>query len=52
MSVRTATRRIRVAIVEDDDELRTNLAEFLRRCSDLELVGALSDAETALTRLR
>jgi DNA-binding NarL/FixJ family response regulator len=51
MSARAATARIRVAIVEDDDELRQNLAEFLWRGADLEVAGAFGDAETALEKL-
>ena len=51
MSVRTGTARIKVALVEDDDELRANLGNYLSRFPDFMLVGAFADGETALAEL-
>lgn len=39
---------IKVAIVEDDEGIRTSLAALIRRAADLELTGHYPDAETAL----
>ena len=48
MSSRSSKPRIRVAVVEDDEGLRTDLSDFIGRVSDLQLVGAWVDAETAI----
>lgn len=42
---------IKVALVEDDHELRASLASYLRRFRDCQVVAELPDAETALSRL-
>ena len=45
------TRPIAVAIVDDDNETRSNLAEFIERFTEFKLAGSFSDAETALSAL-
>ena len=51
MIARTGTARIKVAIVEDDDELRANLSEYVGRFPDFKLVAAFADGEAALADL-
>jgi DNA-binding NarL/FixJ family response regulator len=45
------TMPIRVAIVEDDDGIRTSLATLIRRASTLRLAGDYADAESALREI-
>jgi DNA-binding NarL/FixJ family response regulator len=42
---------IKVAIVDDDDGIRTSLATLIRRASSLRLVGDYADAEAALKEI-
>ena len=42
---------IKVAIVDDDDGIRTSLATLIRRAPALRLVGDYEDAETALKEI-
>ena len=42
---------IKVAIVDDDEGIRTSLAALTRRASDMKLVGEYPDAETALKEI-
>ncbi len=51
MSTRQATTPIRIAILEDDDELRAELAGYLQRFPDCQVVAQLADGETALVKL-
>jgi DNA-binding NarL/FixJ family response regulator len=51
MSARHDTIPIKVALVEDDDELRANLAGYLQRFPDCQVVAELADGETALAKL-
>ncbi|MDB6017175.1 MAG: Two component transcriptional regulator, LuxR family [Pedosphaera sp.] len=43
--------QIKVAIVEDDEGIRTSLAALLRRAPSFRLVGDYADAETALKEI-
>lgn len=45
------TARIRVAIVEDNEEIRTNLSQRISGSSFLQLAGKCADAEAALAEL-
>ena len=45
------TAPIRVAIVEDDEELRANVGDFLSRFPEFQVVSAHGDAESALAEL-
>jgi DNA-binding NarL/FixJ family response regulator len=51
MSARTNAAPIKVAIVEDDDELRANLTDYVGRFPDFKLAAAYADAEAALEDL-
>ena len=51
MSTRQTTAPIRIALVEDDQELRTNLADYLQRFPDCQVVAQLADGETAMAKL-
>jgi len=42
---------IKVAIVEDDEDIRASLATLIRRAPDLKLTGEYPDAETALKEI-
>src|ERR1700722_13820550 len=42
---------IKIAIVDDDEEIRTSLAALIRRAPDLRLMGDYADAETALKEI-
>ena len=42
---------IKVAIVDDDEGIRTSLAALIRRAPDLRLVGDYANAETALQEI-
>ena len=46
-----STCTITVAIVDDDNETRSNLAEFIERFTEFKLAGSFTDAETALATL-
>ena len=43
--------QIKVAIVDDDDEIRTSLATLIRRAATLKLTGDYADAETAMKEI-
>jgi DNA-binding NarL/FixJ family response regulator len=43
--------QIKVAIVDDDDGIRTSLAALIRRAEALKLTGDYADAETALKEI-
>ena len=43
--------QIKVAIVDDDEGIRTSLAALIRRASALKLAGDYPDAETALKEI-
>ena len=43
--------QIKVAIVEDDEGIRTSLVTLIRRASSLKLTGDYGDAETALKEI-
>jgi DNA-binding NarL/FixJ family response regulator len=47
----TEPMTIRVAIVEDDEEIRANLTERIGNTSSLRLAGSYPDAESALAEL-
>src|SRR5665213_1081080 len=47
----TANDLIKVAMVEDDDEIRLNLTDSIRAEAGFQLVGAYRDAESALKAL-
>ena len=51
MSARTGAAQIKVAVVEDDDELRTNLSDYIGRFPDFKLVAAYADGEAAVAGL-
>jgi len=42
---------IKIAIVDDDEGIRTSLAALIRRAPDLRLAGDYADAETALKEI-
>jgi DNA-binding NarL/FixJ family response regulator len=42
---------IKVALVEDDEGIRTSLATLIRRAADLRLAGDYPDAETAMKEI-
>jgi DNA-binding NarL/FixJ family response regulator len=44
-------KAIQVAIVEDDEEIRANLAHVFRRSPEFRLVGTYADAEAAMLEL-
>src|SRR5271166_4131186 len=43
--------QIKVAIVDDDEGIRTSLASLIRRASTLRLIGDYANAETALKEI-
>ena len=43
--------QIKVAIVDDDEDIRTSLAALIRRAPDLKLAGDYPNAETALQEI-
>ena len=43
--------QIRVAIVEDDEGIRTSLAALIRRAPSLKFAGDYADAETAVKEI-
>ena len=43
--------QIKVAIVDDDEGIRSSLATLIRRAPDLKLVGDYADGETALKQI-
>jgi DNA-binding NarL/FixJ family response regulator len=45
------TMQIKVAIVDDDEGIRSSLAALIRRSSDFKLTGEYPDAETALKEI-
>src|SRR5437016_12418633 len=45
------TMPIKVAVVDDDEGIRTSLAAMIRRASNLRLTGDYPDAETALKEI-
>jgi DNA-binding NarL/FixJ family response regulator len=51
MTAQTNAGPIRVAIVEDDDELRANLTDYIGRFPDFKLVSAYADGEAAVADL-
>jgi len=51
MSAQQPTAPIKVALVEDDDELRAQLALYLKRFPDCKLLADFADGETALAAL-
>ena len=51
MTARTNAPPIKVAIVEDDDELRANLTDYIGRFQDFKLVAGYADGETAMADL-
>src|ERR1022692_2356678 len=50
-SMSVEKKAIQVAIVEDDEEIRANLAHVFRRSPDFRLVGIYADAESAMLEL-
>jgi DNA-binding NarL/FixJ family response regulator len=51
MKPNSAPKKIRVALVEDDRELRKLFGGWLKAVPNLELAGEYADAETAIQRL-
>ncbi len=51
MSGEASSMRIRVALVEDDERLRTALSDFIGQRADLQLAAACPDAEAAMLEL-
>jgi DNA-binding NarL/FixJ family response regulator len=51
MTVSAQAPPIRVAVVEDDEGIRSSLADILGRSGDCRLVGSCPNAEEALTKL-
>jgi len=51
MSTQHKTSPIKIALVEDDKELRLSLSSYLRRFPDFELVATFGDGEAALEKL-
>jgi len=50
-AVTTEVMPIKVAIVDDDEGIRTSLASLIRRASTMRLAGDYADAETALKEI-
>jgi DNA-binding NarL/FixJ family response regulator len=51
VATRESCMSIKVAVVDDDEGIRTSLAALIRRASDMKLAGEFPDAETALKEI-
>lgn len=50
-TMRPEKSQIKVAIVDDDEGIRSSLAMLIRRAPDLKLIGDFADAETAVREI-